>query len=89
METLNEWNRDENDWNDDDNSWLMVLSAKWWNEPASYKILKGVRSDINLHQVNKFLHDDLMEWQKFQNGTLTWHEILYLITIKESVAEEE
>ena len=42
--------------------------------------MKGVRSDLNLHQVTKFLHDDLMEWQKFQNGTLTWHKIFYLIT---------
>ena len=39
------------------------------------KFLKRVRFDLNLHQVKNILHDDLMEWQKFQNGTLnmTWN----------------
>ena len=71
---MTELNHDKADCNYDDNLWMMVNSAERWNEPTISKILEGEKLDLDLHPMTKFFHDNLMEWQKFHNGTLTRHD---------------
>ena len=74
METLSGCDHDENDCHDEDKSWLIVYFSKMWNELVRGKFLKGVKETLIQPSVTKFLHDELLEWQKFQNGALIWYE---------------